>query len=44
MTDESLIREVDEEVRQEEYKKLWDRHGTKLIAADCAVVLAVAGL
>jgi hypothetical protein len=43
VTDESLIREVDEEVRQEEYKKFWDRHGTKLIGAVVAVVLAVAG-
>ena len=43
MTDESLIREVDEEVRQEEYKKLWDRHGTKFIALLVAVVLGVAG-
>jgi hypothetical protein len=43
VTDESLIREVDEEVRQEEYQKLWDRHGTKLIAAVVAAVLAVAG-
>ncbi len=38
MSDESLFREVDEEVRQEEYKKLWDRYGTLLIAA-CAVVI-----
>jgi hypothetical protein len=43
VTDESLIREVDEEVRQEEYKKFWDRHGTKMIAAVVAVVLGVAG-
>jgi hypothetical protein len=43
VTDESLIREVDEEVRQDEYKKLWDRHGTKFISAIAAIVLAVAG-
>ncbi len=43
MTDESLIREVDEEVRQEEYKKLWDRHGLKFMALAAIVVLAVAG-
>jgi hypothetical protein len=43
VTDESLIREVDEEVRQEEYKKLWDRHGAKFVALALAVVLAVAG-
>lgn len=43
MTDESLIREVDEEVRQDEYKKLADRHGSKVIAVIAAIVLAVAG-
>jgi hypothetical protein len=43
VTDESLIREVDEEVRQDEYKKLWDRHGTKFMALAVGVVLAVAG-
>ncbi len=42
MTDESLIREVDEEVRQDEYKKFADRHGSKLIAVIAAIVLAVA--
>lgn len=43
MTDESLIREVDEEVRQDEYKKLWDRHGNKFVALLLLIVLAVAG-
>lgn len=43
MSDESLFREVDEEVRQEEYKKLWDRYGTLLIAVCGAVIAAVAG-
>jgi hypothetical protein len=43
VTDESLIREVDEDVRQEEYKKFWDRHGTKILGAVVALVLAVAG-
>jgi hypothetical protein len=42
VTDESLIREVDEEVRQDEYKKFWDRHGSKLIALAALLVLAVA--
>jgi hypothetical protein len=42
MTDESIFREVDEEVRQDEYKKLWDRHGKLFTAAAAAVVLAVA--
>jgi hypothetical protein len=43
VTDESLIREVDEEVRQDEYKKLADRHGSKLIALIVLIVLGVAG-
>jgi hypothetical protein len=42
VTDESLIREVDEEVRQDEYKKLYDRHGSKLIALVALIVLGVA--
>ena len=41
MTDESLMREVDEEVRQDEYKKLWDRFGTYISAAILLVVGAV---
>lgn len=43
MTDESLIREVDEEVRQDEYQKLWTRHGSKIIGLALAAVVAVAG-
>jgi hypothetical protein len=43
VTDESLIREVDEEVRQDEYQKLWARHGNKIIGVALAAVLAVAG-
>lgn len=42
-SDESLFREVDEEVRQDEYKKLWDRHGRKFMVAAVLVVAAVAG-
>jgi hypothetical protein len=44
MTDESIFREVDEEVRQDEYKKLWDRHGKAITAAAVLVIAAVAGL
>lgn len=43
MSDESLFREVEEELRQEQFKKLWDKYGTFIIAACVAVVLAVAG-
>lgn len=43
MSDESLFREVDEEVRQEEYKKLWKRYGNLVIALAAAVVIGVGG-
>lgn len=42
MTDESLIREVDEEVRAEQYKKIWDRYGSVFTGLAVAVVLGVA--
>ncbi|MGQ0483888.1 MAG: tetratricopeptide repeat protein [Hyphomicrobiales bacterium] len=44
MSDESLFREVDEEVRQEQYKKLWERFGNYVIALSFVVVAGVAGL
>ena len=44
MSDESLFREVDEEVRQEQYKKLWDRFGNYFIALCLAIVALVAGI
>ena len=43
MSDESLFREVDEEVRREQAKKLWDRYGTFLVAVSLAVIVGVAG-
>ena len=44
MSDESLFREVDEEVRQEQLKKLWDRYGNYVIALAAGVIIAVAAL
>lgn len=44
MSDESLFREVDEEVRQEQYKKLWNAYGKYFIALCLAVIVAVAGV
>ena len=38
-----IFREVDEEVRREQLKKLWERYGGLLIAACVLLVLAVAG-
>jgi hypothetical protein len=42
VSDESLFREVDEEVRREQAKKLWDRYGTYLVAVSLAVIIGVA--
>jgi len=42
-TDTTLLREIDEELRQEHYRKLWDRYGTYLVAAAVSLVVAVAG-
>ena len=38
-----IFHEVDEEVRREQLRKLWERYGTWLIAACVLVVLATAG-
>jgi hypothetical protein len=43
VTDESLIREVDEEVRQEEFKKLWERYGSAFLGLALLMVAAVGG-
>ena len=42
-TDESIFREVDEDVRNDEYKKIWDRYGKYFTALAVAAVVAVAG-
>lgn len=44
MSDESLFREVDEEVRQEQFKKLWAQYGTFITALAVLVVAVVAGV
>ena len=44
MSDESLFREVDEEVRQDQFKKLWKQYGNYFTALAVAVVLVVAGI
>jgi hypothetical protein len=38
-----IIREVDEELRHERYKKLWDRYGIYVVGAALLLVLGVAG-
>ncbi|MDE2383351.1 MAG: tetratricopeptide repeat protein [Alphaproteobacteria bacterium] len=40
---DALFREVDDEVRQEEYKKLWDRYGRHISIAAALFIAAVAG-
>ena len=44
MSDESLFREVDEEVRQEQFKKLWARYGNVVIGLAALVIIGVAGM
>src|ERR1700730_17013186 len=38
-----IFQEVDEEVRREQFKKLWERYQVYLVAAAVVIVLAVAG-
>ncbi len=42
MSDESLFREVDEEVRQEQFKKMWTQYGNLIIALCFVLIAAVA--
>lgn len=39
---EAIFREVDEEVRQEEFIKLWSRYGRYIVVVTCLVIGAVA--
>lgn len=38
---DSLLREVEDELRQDELKKLWDRYGTYLLAAAALLIIGV---
>lgn len=42
-TDTGLLREIDEELRQEHYSKLWSQYGKLVIGAAVALVVGVAG-
>jgi hypothetical protein len=42
MADDNFIREVNEEIRKEQAKALWDRYGTALIAVAVLVILGTA--
>ena len=40
---DGLLREIDEELRQEHYAKLWRRYGKYIVAVAIAIVVGVAG-
>jgi len=40
---DALFREVEEELRREQFAKLWERYGTYIIGLAVAVVVAIAG-
>ncbi len=44
MSDDSFIREVDDELRQDRAKDLWQRYGIWVIAAAIAIVAGTAGI
>lgn len=43
MADDTFIREVNEEMRQDQAKAIWDRYGPLMLAVAVVVVLATAG-
>ncbi|HKA47924.1 MAG TPA: tetratricopeptide repeat protein [Methyloceanibacter sp.] len=43
MSDRDFFREVDDAVRQDRYKELWDKYGVYALAAAALVVVGVAG-
>ena len=44
MSDRDFFREVDEAVRQDRYKELWDKYGVYALIAAGVIVAGVAGL
>ena len=44
MSDDSFIREVNEELRQDQAKALWDRYGPAFIGLALIVVLSIVAL
>jgi len=43
MSNTDIVREVDEELRNEQYQKLWEKYRTAILVAAAAIVLIVAG-
>jgi hypothetical protein len=41
---DALFREVEEELRREQFQKLWERYGTYIIAAAALIVVSVGGV
>lgn len=44
MSDDSFIKEVDDDLRTEQFKSLWERYGVAVAGVALAIVLATAGL
>ncbi len=44
MSDDAIFREVDEEVRAEQFQKLWKRYGPYVTGAAIGIILAVSGI
>ncbi|MEZ5810688.1 MAG: tetratricopeptide repeat protein [Rhizobiaceae bacterium] len=44
MSDDSFIREVDEQLRQDRAKELWQRYGIWIVGAAIAIVVGTAGV
>jgi hypothetical protein len=42
MSDNSFFREVDDAVRQDQYKKLWDKYGVLILVAAACLIVGVA--
>jgi hypothetical protein len=43
MNEETIFREIDEDLRREQLQKLWEKYGVYVIGAALAIVLGVAG-
>ncbi len=41
---DALFREVEEELRREQFQKLWERYGTYILAAAALIVVSVGGV
>ncbi len=43
MSDDSIFREVDEAVRQDKLKSLWDKYGLWVVAGAALIIASVSG-